>query len=64
MQLFNIGIQFEIESREEKNRRQVDEIYQTIAELNKQINSTRELAQNTKDSIKKRINKKIPKLKE
>ena len=54
---------FEIESKEDKNRRFVDEIYQIITTLNHTIVKANEQADQRKDQMKSKITQKIPKLK-
>ena len=64
MQLFNICVQFEIDSKEEKNRKFIDEIYAIIYTLNQAIAKAHDNADKRKDQMKSKITKKIPKLKE
>lgn len=62
--IFNICVTYEIESKEDKNRRFIDEIYQIIKKLNQQVVKAHDSAANSKDEMKAKITKKIPKLKE
>ena len=54
---------FEIESKEDKNRKFVDEVYQIITSLNHTIVKANEQADQRKDQMKQKITMKIPKLK-
>ncbi len=64
MQIFTICVQFEIESKEEKNRKFIDEIYAIMATLNNTIVKAHDTADKRKDQMKAKILSKIPKLKE
>ena len=62
--IFNICVTYEIESKEDKNRKFIDEVYQIITKLNYQIVKAHDSAHQRKDQMKAKITKKIPKLKE
>lgn len=49
MQIFNICVNFEIESKEDKNRKFIDEIYAIIATLNNAIVKAHDNADKRKD---------------
>ena len=60
--LFGIFMTFDIESKEEKNRKFVDEVYTIQISLNTAIAKAKDSADNRKDQMKQKITKKIPKL--
>ena len=62
VQIFNICIAFEIESKEDKHRKFVDEIYTIMNTLNQTIVKANDSADKRKDLMKQKIAKKIPKL--
>lgn len=53
----------EIEGKEEKKKRFVDEVYTTINQLNQAMVQANESSDKKKDSMKSKIQAKIPKLK-
>ncbi len=57
-------MQFEIESREEKNKRFLDEVQGIITKLNQAIVKAHDSSDRRKDLMKTKIARKIPKLKE
>jgi ElaB/YqjD/DUF883 family membrane-anchored ribosome-binding protein len=61
-QTFQILEAFDLPTREDKNSRFIDEIYQLINALNNAIYDTKDKADRRKEQIKKKILKKIPKL--
>jgi len=60
--LFGTFMQFDIESKEEKNRKFVDEVYTIQISLNTAIAKAKDSADNRKDQMKQKIQMKIPKL--
>lgn len=64
MRLFSVCVTFEIESKEEKNKRFIDEVYSIITKLNQSIVKAHDTADKRKDLMKTKIAQKIPKLKE
>ena len=62
--LFTVCQGFEIESKEDKNRRFLDEIQTVITRLNQAIVKAHDSADKRKDLMKAKIGQKIPKLKE
>ncbi len=60
--LFGIFMTFDIESKEEKNRKFVDEVYTIQIGLNTAIAKAKDSADSRKDQMKQKIQKKIPKL--
>jgi hypothetical protein len=64
VRLFHICVQFEIESREEKNKRFLDEVQGIITKLNQAIVKAHDSSDRRKDLMKTKIARKIPKLKE
>ena len=61
-QIFQICDKFDLPSREDKQSRFIDEIYQLMINLNNAIYDTKDKADKRKDNMKKKILKKIPKL--
>ena len=62
--IYQICLTYEIESKEEKNKKFVDEIVMIISNLNQAIVQAHDSADKRKDQMKTKIANKIPKLKE
>lgn len=63
VQIYTICLNFEIESKEEKNKKFVDEVYTIMNNLNQAIVQANDSADKKKESMKTKIANKIPKLK-
>lgn len=64
VQLYNKCIEFEIESKEEKNKKFIDEVYTIMNNLNQAIVMANDSSDKRKDAMKTKITNKIPKLKQ
>lgn len=63
-QIFRICERFDLPSREDKQSRFIDEVYQLMSTLNNAIYETKDTADKRKDVIKRQILKEIPALNE
>lgn len=63
VEIYTICLNFEIESKEEKNKKFVDEVYTIMNNLNNAIGHANDSADKKKESMKNKISNKIPKLK-